>query len=427
MIILAKARNSPSGRPGYGALWGVPALEEFTEREAALLAGLAPAIQTRIETVADRCVFLLADRLPQHRPEWTRADLLEAVTEFLRGFFAQLASGDPDATLGFTEAFVNRIANDYLKQPRFDLSPLSRIFAATHVLDVVISEEIDRRFADNDSQRAATHLACAHLWTKVSETLASAFSQLREDYLRGRYERAQEASRLKSESVANMTHEIRTPLNVILGYADLMMERLTELNDPTGIRFADPVRRAGQRLLSTISAILDLSRIEAGAYELKVVPIKVAAMVEHQVSDLSVLAMNKQIGLSCVIEEPDAIVLFDEHCLSAAVINLLQNAIKFTESGTVSVRLSRDESGALTLAISDTGIGMDPAYQRRLFEPFSREAPEGSRPSEGSGLGLALVKRYLELNGARIEVESQKNVGSVFTIIFAEAERGASD
>ena len=405
----------------------MPTLNEFTEREAELFADLARRIEPRVESIASDCIFLISEGLPADQAALTRAALRGFATDFLTGFLNQLAAGDAKAALEFAASFIDRVLKDQLRQPQFEQPPLGHIFASAHAFDLVMRGEIDRCFGGNEPQRAATHLACARLWTKFSETLASAFLRLREDYLRGRCEQAEEASRLKSAAAAGMAHEIRAPLSVILGYTDLMAERLGELNEPAGARFADPVRRAGERVLTTISAILELSRIEAGAHELKPAALKLATIVERHVSDLRVLARNKRLQLSCVVEEPDAAVRFDEDCLAGAIINLLQNAIKFTDVGTISVRLFRDTSGALALEVRDTGIGMEASYLPRLFQPFSREVSDPSRPSDGSGLGLALVKRYLELNGARIEVQSQKKVGSVFKISFAGLECATAD
>lgn len=405
---------------------GVPTLKEFTEREAALFADLARRVELRVETVPDTCVYSISGTLPVGQAASMPSTLIALATDFLTGFLDKLAAGDPEAALVFTASLTERVFKDRFRQPQFEPPSLSQIFASAHAFDLAMREEIDRCFADNEPQRAATHLACARLWTRFSETVASAFSPLCEEYWRVRYEQAEEASTLKSASAAGMAHEIRTPLNVILGYADLMAERLEELNEPAGPRFADPIRRAGQRLLATIGAMLELSRIEAGAYELKPAALKLAPIVERQVSDLRVLARNKRLQLLCVVEEPDAAVRFDEDCLAGALINLLQNAIKFTEEGTVSVRLFRDASGGLALEVRDTGIGMEASYMPRLFQPFSREMSDPSKP-DGTGLGLALVKRYLELNGARIEVQSQKKVGSVFKISFAGLECATVD
>jgi CheY-like chemotaxis protein len=132
-----------------------------------------------------------------------------------------------------------------------------------------------------------------------------------------------------------------------------------------------------------------------------------------------VLANQKGIVLACENREPDAVVSFDAHCLSGALMNLVSNAIKFTERGSVTVRVARGTDGALELAVVDTGVGIAPDYVPRLFESFSQEDQSTTRRFEGSGLGLALVKRYAELNDARVSVTSTKAVGSTFVIRFA--------
>jgi PAS domain S-box-containing protein len=230
---------------------------------------------------------------------------------------------------------------------------------------------------------------------------------------------ALEASRLKSAFVANVTHEIHTPLNIILGYADLMAERLTELGDARATDYAEPVRRAGRRLLDTVGSILEISKIESGAYRLDPKPIMLAEFVERLVGEFRVLAERKGLALRAEIDEPRTLVTFDEGCLANALINLLQNAIKFTERGEVTVRLGRDARAALYLEVCDTGAGIDADYLPHMFEAFSQENPGLNRKFEGVGLGLSLVRKYLELNGAQIAVQSEKGKGSRFTISFA--------
>lgn len=230
---------------------------------------------------------------------------------------------------------------------------------------------------------------------------------------------ALEASRLKSAFVANVTHEIHTPLNIILGYADLMAERLAELSDERANDYAEPVRRAGKRLLDTVASILEVSRIEAGAYRIDPKPIILGDFIGRLLGEFRILAANKGLALSAEIDEPQATVRFDEGCLLNAVTNLLQNAIKFTERGEVAVHLGRDTRAALCLEVRDTGVGIDAAYLPHIFDVFSQENPGLTRRFEGVGLGLSLVRKYLELNGAELKVTSEKSKGSTFTIRFA--------
>jgi PAS domain S-box-containing protein len=232
---------------------------------------------------------------------------------------------------------------------------------------------------------------------------------------------ALETARLKSVFLANISHEIRTPLHVILGYKHLIAEYLAESSDDTQHSNLEAIDRAGNRLLQTIDRVLDLSRIESGSLELRPVPLELAPLIERQVRDLSLLAEERGLDLTCQIEVPDAIVPFDAYCLNQALTNLLQNAIKFTERGGVAARLFLDAEGRICLEISDSGIGIDPAFLPRLFEPFSQEESGYSRRFEGSGLGLALTKRYLELNDARLSVRSEKHRGTTFTVHFPAA------
>jgi PAS domain S-box-containing protein len=277
-----------------------------------------------------------------------------------------------------------------------------------------------------DGSRFAAHLVIAALHDGTNRLLG--FSMIcrdttedkrRELELTLARDAALEASRLKSAFVANVTHEIHTPLNIILGYADLMAERLTELDDARAKDYADPVRRAGRRLLDTVGSILEISKIESGAYPLDAKPIMLAEFVERLLGEFKILAERKGLVLRAEIDEPQASVSFDEGCLANALTNLLQNAIKFTERGEVAVWLGRDARAALCLEVRDTGVGIEADYLPHIFEVFSQENPGLTRKFEGVGLGLSLVRKYLELNGAEIAVTSEKGRGSRFTIRFA--------
>src|ERR1700683_1332508 len=230
---------------------------------------------------------------------------------------------------------------------------------------------------------------------------------------------ALQASRVKSEFLANMSHEIRTPLNVVLGYTDVLAEEIDAGDNEDMKEHLDAIKRAGKRLNRTIQGILDFSKIEARAFELRPQSVKLAALLEHHVQDIRILAEQKNIKLQCVIDEPDATVLCDEYCLSGALTNLLQNAIKFTEQGTVTAKLYRGIDRFLKISVADTGIGIEQSYLNRIFEPFSQEQSGYTRAFEGNGLGLALTRSYLQMNSATVGVQSQKGSGSTFTISFS--------
>jgi PAS domain S-box-containing protein len=246
----------------------------------------------------------------------------------------------------------------------------------------------------------------------------------RADELRAARDKALEASRLKSSVLANVTHELRTPVNIILGYSSLVAAYLQEKRDSSQSEMLEGIRRAGRRLRATINSILDASKIESGAFEVRPERLWLAPLIERQLQDFRPLAQAKNLSLSSEIEAFDAEVTFDAYCLENALTNLLANAVKFTMRGEVRVRLARDESGSLALSVRDTGIGIDPSFVARLGEAFAQEDSGLGRRFEGSGLGIALTKSYLELNAARLSVESEKDVGSRFTIHFADEAPG---
>ena len=255
-----------------------------------------------------------------------------------------------------------------------------------------------------------------HLAEGVNQMASSIENAQRE--LKLARDNALQASRVKSEFLANMSHEIRTPLNVVLGYTDVLADEIDAQENEEMKEHLDAIRRAGRRLNRTIQGILDFSKIEARAFELRPQSVKLGTMLERHVDDIRILAEQKNLRLRCVIEDPKATVLFDEYCLSGALTNLLQNAIKFTEEGSVTAKLYRGSDRNLKISVIDTGIGIEPGYLARIFEPFSQEESGYTRRFEGNGLGLALTRSYLQLNSATISVQSQKGQGSTFTISF---------
>jgi len=242
--------------------------------------------------------------------------------------------------------------------------------------------------------------------------------------LRVALRRAEDGDRLKTAFLANMSHEVRTPLNVILGYNTLIAERLAELGDHSIDTDLQAVSRASQRLLQTIQGIVDLSRIETATFDVRPTPVDLIALVKEGVGYCRDQADSKRLSLTCEIDVEEGTIPIDEYCVRQSLCRLLDNSIKFTERGGVLVRLYREPTDRLCLSIRDTGIGIDPEYVPHLFKPFSQEDMSNTRRFEGPGIGLALVKRYLALNGAELSVTSEKGRGSTCTIRFAARESG---
>jgi PAS domain S-box-containing protein len=254
----------------------------------------------------------------------------------------------------------------------------------------------------------------------------------RERKLRKAKEEAESASKMKSAFLAAMSHEIRTPLTSILGFAEAIEEETEGLEPPVEAsalsslaEFADLIQHSGQRLMETLTGVLNLSRLEAGEIDLAAEPVGLATQAEEIAEELRPQAEEKGLVLHVETGEGPAQARADAGGVQIVLRNLVNNAIKYTEEGTVRVCAYQDESEAV-LEVKDTGIGMDPEVAGDLFDPF-RQASEGfDREYEGTGLGLAVTKEAVEQMGGRIEMETERGEGTCVTVRLPEATGGAS-
>ena len=222
------------------------------------------------------------------------------------------------------------------------------------------------------------------------------------------------ASQHKSEFLANMSHELRTPLNAIIGFSEVLTDRMFgDLNEKQ-VEYLNDIHASGQHLLSLINDILDLSKIEAGRMELEVTDFDLPMTIENALVLVRERAARKGIELHRSIDERLGQIQADERRIRQVLLNLLSNAIKFTgEGGRVAVE-AKPVTDSVEVTVTDTGVGIAPEDQAAVFEEF-RQVGTAAKKVEGTGLGLALSRKYIELHGGRIRVESQVGAGSTFT------------
>ncbi len=240
--------------------------------------------------------------------------------------------------------------------------------------------------------------------------------------LRALNQQLQEANRHKSQFLANMSHELRTPLNSIIGFSEVLLDGAAgELTDRQRL-YLDTILDSGQHLLTLISDILDVAKIEAGKVQLEPTLCPCADLVEEAVDVVRPQAERKRLRLGGRVDPLSTTVWADRSKLRQVLLNLLSNAVKFTpEGGEVQVTAGPGPGGAVEFRVVDTGIGIQPKDQERIFQPFEQVDNSYSRRYEGTGLGLSLTRRLVELHGGSIRVQSDLGAGSTFIVTLPPA------
>jgi signal transduction histidine kinase len=232
------------------------------------------------------------------------------------------------------------------------------------------------------------------------------------------YQHIEAASQNKSQFLANMSHELRTPLNAIIGLTEMMYTNPARFGTEKAMEPLQRVHRAGSHLLGLINQVLDLSKIEAGKLELSPESVNLARLIDEVIGTARQLAEQNKNRL--VVEAPDdlGVLTADPMRLRQILLNLLSNACKFTKHGEVALRARRvvDGRDGVELAVSDTGIGMTPEQQTRLFEEFTQADASTAQRFGGTGLGLAITRKLARLMGGDVTVTSEPGKGSVFTV-----------
>ncbi|NTW01848.1 MAG: hypothetical protein HGA19_11225 [Oscillochloris sp.] len=235
----------------------------------------------------------------------------------------------------------------------------------------------------------------------------------------------EQANQAKNAFLARMSHELRTPLNAIIGFTGTLLMKLPGPLTADQQRHLSIIQRSAHHLLALISDILDLAKIESGRVVLSLEPITCQAVIEEVLSHLRPLAEQKELNLTLVVPDQPIMIYTDRRALNQILINLVSNAIKFTNEGSVLINLNDQKVGdqhQTMIQVVDTGIGIHDSDLPQLFKEFGRVNSADVREREGTGLGLRLSQQLAMLLGGRIEVESSFGIGSTFTLVLPDED-----
>lgn len=228
-------------------------------------------------------------------------------------------------------------------------------------------------------------------------------------------EEAEKANKSKTIFFASASHEIRTPINAILGFTDVLVEKFYDTSDEDTKKYFAIIQNSAQQLLKIVSQILDISKIETGDFVIKLQPISINKEIQNVVEEMSILANRKGLSIVSSVPKEDVIIFADPYTLNGILTNLISNSIKYSERGEILILLTKDDNYAIC-EIKDQGIGMSPEFQKKVFDYFTQESASLKHKKEGAGLGLAITKKYIELNKGQIKLKSTQGIGT--TVIF---------
>ena len=377
-----------------------------------------------LETIRDTAhslwVVLDQELIPLYQEDATADEVLpirvrvERLSSDLKTFTADLADG----TRAEVEELIARNASSFASSRALFIGVAGAALVLALLLGFILSWSLIGPIQNIDGRLAA--IASGDFEGRVDVenrdelgALAANVNRMN-DELRSVYAELEEASQHKSEFLANMSHELRTPLNAVIGFSQVLRDEMVGSVNEKQAEYLDDITSSGNHLLSLINDVLDLSKVEAGQVELEVHPFSLREALERGVVMVRERATEDGVRVAFAADPEVDPVNGDERRIKQVIFNLLSNAVKFTPAGgEVDVSATR-VNGEVRVSVADTGPGIAPEDRDRIFEEF-QQSETGVGHREGTGLGLALSKRFVELHGGRIWLESELGRGSTFT------------
>ena len=371
----------------------------------------------RIRKAGDQLARKLQEIVDVGSTDPGRADSLRLEAELLAIDLDQYATELANATTARADALIAQNSSAYEYSRNLFIGVAAGAIVLALLLGFVLSWSVIGPIQRIDSRLAAIASGdfSGHVDVRNRDELGALAVNVNQmnDELRRLYREVETASQHKSDFLANMSHELRTPLNAIIGFSQVLREGMVGDVNEKQREYLEDILSSGQHLLSLINDVLDLSKVEAGQVELQVAPFSLQDALERGVSMVREQATTEGVQVTLHKNGSLDVVSGDERRMSQVIFNLLSNAVKFTPTGGHVDVSATQINGEMRVSVADSGPGIAAEDLDRIFEEF-QQTEAGARQLEGTGLGLALSKRFVEMHGGRIWCESEVGKGSTF-------------